>query len=172
MIEMIEQAAALMRALGESFGVDLQADNAGACAMRVDDRVDVTLRFESSPPALLAYAPIGELPHAGVEGVLRGILEANHVWDGTRGATWSLSGNEVVLSRLFPLEGLEVEPLAADLAVFVDIALAEQQLLEAGASASGVERAETRFGSPGRPILASDLPFAAGTMLLRGFIAP
>lgn len=159
MIDMSEQAAALLKALGDNFGLELRPDNAGACAMRVDDRVDVTLRYESSPPALLAYTPIGELPHDGVEGILRGLLEANHVWDGSRGATWSLSGNEVVLSRLFALEGLEVDPLAADLAVFVDIALAGQQLLETGASASVAAA-------------VPDMPFALGGMFPRGVIAP
>jgi Tir chaperone protein (CesT) family len=177
MIDMSEQASALMKALGENFGLELQTDNAGACAMRIDDRVDVTLRYEPNPPSLLAYAPIGELPHEGVEGVLRGLLEANHVWDGSRGATWSLSADEVVLSRLFPLEGLEVDPLAADLAVFVDIALAGQQLLLAGASAAGGQPLQaggtmSAATATDARFAAGDLPFAVGSMLPRGVIAP
>ena len=159
MIDMSEQAAALMKALGNNFGLELQPDGAGACAMRIDDRVDVTLRYEPNPPSLLAYAPIGELPHEGVEGVLRGLLEANHVWDGSRGATWSLSGDEIVLSRLFPLEGLEVDPLAAELAVFVDIALAVQVSVQAG-------------NSTATSVTARETPFAMAGMLPRGVIAP
>jgi Tir chaperone protein (CesT) family len=160
MIDMSEQAAALMKALGDNLGLDLQPDNAGTCAMRIDDRVDVTLRYESSPPALLAYAPIGELPHEGVESVLRSLLEANHVWEGSRGATWSLSGNEVVLGRLFPIEGLEVDSLAAELAVFVDVALRGQRSVQGMATAA-----------PGAA-MAPEMPFAMGAMLPRGFIAP
>lgn len=159
MIDMSEQAAALMKALGDNFGLELQPDGAGACAMRIDDRVDVTLRYEPNPPSLLAYAPIGELPHEDVEGVLRGLLEANHVWDGSRGATWSLSGDEIVLSRLFPLEGLEVDPLAAELAVFVDIALAGQVSVQAG-------------NSTATSVTAPEMPFAMAGMLPRGVIAP
>jgi hypothetical protein len=157
MIDISEQAFALMAALGHHFGLDLQPDDTGACAMRIDDRVDVTLRYEPNPPALLAYAPIGALPPDGVEGVFRSLLEANHVWDGSRGATWSLSGNEVVLSRLFPLEGLEFEPLAAELAVFVEVALAGQPSLQ-----SATHSASVPF----------EMPFAMGAMLPRGVIAP
>ncbi|WP_129781710.1 type III secretion system chaperone [Peristeroidobacter soli] len=157
MIDLSEQAFALMKALGDNFGLELHPDETGACAIRIDDRVDVTLRYEPSPPALLAYAPVGELPSGGVEAVLRGLLAANHIWDGSRGATWSLSGNEVILSRLFVLEGLEVEPLAAELAVFVEVALAEQQALQSTAPASPA---------------AFEVPLAMGAMLPRGAIAP
>lgn len=160
MIDTSEQAFALMKSLGDNFALELHPDESGACAMRVDDRVDVTLRYEPSPPALLAYAPVGELPLEGVEGVLRGLLEANHVWDGTRGATWSLSGNEVVLSRLFPLEGLEVDPLAAELGLFVDVALEGLQILESHASAAS------------HALAVPEASLVLGGMLARGIIAP
>lgn len=187
MIDMSAQASALMAALGHNFGLDLQPDGAGACAMRIDDCMDVTLRYEPNPPALLAYAPIGELPHEGTEGVLRGLLEANHVWDGSRGATWSLSGNEVVLSRLFALEGLEVDPLAAELASFVEVAIAGLQILQkaaeahAGVSEPAAFEASAPLASFGAPAAlhspgespAYGAPLGFGSMQLPpGAIAP
>jgi len=129
-MDIIQETAALVRSLGAGFGVELELDATGACGLRVDDRLDLTLRHEPSPPGLLVYAPVGILPEAPVEGVLRALLEANHVWDGTRGATWSLAGEEVVLSRLFPLANLEAGMLAAELAAFVEVALAGQQALQ------------------------------------------
>jgi hypothetical protein len=135
-MDMLEQVAALLRSLGASLGVPLHLDSAGACGMRIDDRLEVTLRYEPSPPALLAYSPVGDLPAGAIDGLLRTLLEANHVWDGSRGATWSLSGESVVLSRLFPLPELESEILATELAVFVEVALAGQQALQPSSPAS------------------------------------
>jgi hypothetical protein len=143
MIDMSEQALTLMKAIGSRFGVDLAIDHAGACGMRVDDRIDVTLRYETNPPAILAYAVAGDLPRQDEAATLRGLLEANHVWDGSRGATWSLDNDRVVLSRLFALQGgLEIEPFIADLEAFVDVALTQQRALESeqtvGVAASSV----------------------------------
>lgn len=148
MIDMLEQVSPLLRSLGASLGVPLQLDSAGACGMRIDDLLDVTLRYEPSPPALLAYSLVGDLPAGSVEGLLRVLLEANHVWDGSRGATWSLSGEGVVLSRLFPLPGLETETLAAELAVFVEVALTGQQVLQ---SSSPTYTGQTRHVETGLP---------------------
>lgn len=124
-----EQAAALMKQVGADLGLELRPDALGACGLRIDDRLDVTLRYEPNPPSLLFYSPVGWLPDAPSEGLLRHLLEQNHVWDGSRGATWSLSGEELVLSRLFALEGLQAETLCAELATFVEVALAGQQTL-------------------------------------------
>ncbi len=102
-----EQAAALLRSVGAGLGLELQPDSTGACGLRIDDRLDVTLRYEPNPPSLLAYSHVGALPDGPVEDLLRRLLEENHVWDGSRGSTWSLSGGSVVLSRLFALAELE-----------------------------------------------------------------
>jgi hypothetical protein len=127
---MLDEAIALMKSLGASFGFDPQPDAAGACGLRIDEKLDVTLRYEPTPPALLLYAPIGELPEPAPAGVLRRLLEENHVWERTRGATWSLSGDTVILSRLLSLPGLEPEPLFAEFGTFVNVALEGQRKLE------------------------------------------
>ena len=51
------------------------------------------------PPALLAYAPVGALPASGADAVLRRLLAANHVWEGSQGATWSVHDGQVTLAR-------------------------------------------------------------------------
>jgi len=129
-----QQAHSLMRALGMSLGIELVPDADGAVGIRVDDRLDLTLRYEASPPGLLAYCAVGTLPQGAIAGIMRSLLEANHVWEGSRGATWSLSGDEVVLSRMFALQDLDGAVLLADLAVFVDLAAAGQRMLEGTAA--------------------------------------
>ncbi|THF57274.1 type III secretion system chaperone [Pseudothauera rhizosphaerae] len=128
-----EQAGALLRAVGGGLGLDLALDGDGACGLRIDDRLDLTLRVEAEPPALLAYAVAGTLPAEGREAVLRRLLAANHLWESSRGATWALNGDDVVLEKLIPLAGLEPETLAGELARFIDVARAEQEAL-AGAA--------------------------------------
>ncbi len=146
-MNMLEDASALIKALGAALGMELQLDATGSCGVRFDDALDVTLRYESSPPALLVYARTGDLPEGSVAEVLRELLEDNHVWDRTNGATWSLSGDTVVLSRLLPLEGLEPDPLLAALAIFVEVALEGQRRL---ASPRGVSATATQ--APGMPL--------------------
>jgi hypothetical protein len=138
-MNMIDEAAALLRVLSADLGVELEFNASGACGLRIDDALDITLRHELSPPGLLAYASVGALPKGPVEWPLRSLLEANHLWDRTRGSTWSLAGDEVILSRFLPLPGLEAAALSTALADFVEVALAGQRALQpTGASgASG-----------------------------------
>ncbi len=143
-----EQAAALLRSVGAGLGLELQPDSTGACGLRIDDRLDVTLRYEPNPPSLLAYSHVGALPDGPVEDLLRRLLEENHVWDGSRGSTWSLSGGSVVLSRLFALAELEAETLSSELATFVDVALSGQEVLSS--------RPVSALGGPQRMPLLRD----------------
>jgi hypothetical protein len=131
----IDEAGALLRVLSTDFGVELEFNASGACGLRIDDALDITLRHELSPPGLLMYASAGALPDGPVEWLLRSLLEDNHLWDRTRGSTWSLAGSEVILSRFLPLPGLEAATLSEALAAFVEVALAGQRSLQpAGAS--------------------------------------
>ena len=147
-MDSLDEVSALLRSLGASLGVELQLETVGACGLCVDDRLEITLRYEPSPPALLAYSAVGDLPVGSAEELLRALLEANHVWEESRGATWSLYDDGVVLSRLFPLPGLESDTLAAELAAFVEVALAGQQVLRSSQSA---ERTEAAAAVPALP---------------------
>lgn len=120
----------LLHALGQALGLPVELDADGACGLRVDERLELTLRLEEQAAALLAYAPVGALPAAQTEAVLRRLLAANHVWEGSEGATWSLQDGQVALARLWPLGGLDAARLERELARFVDVALAEQARLQ------------------------------------------
>lgn len=129
-MNMTDEAGALLRVLSADFGAELEFNASGACGLRIDDALDITLRHELSPPGLLLYASAGSLPDGPVEWLQRGLLEDNHLWDRTRGSTWSLAGGEVILSRFLPLPGLEAATLSEALAVFVEVALARQRALQ------------------------------------------
>ncbi len=160
-MDTFEQALALMRAAGEGLGAQLEPDETGACGLLIDDRLEVTLRYEPTPPAVLLYCPVGELPQQRVAAALRHLLEANHLWEGGRGATWSLAGGEAVLSRLLPLEGLETQVLLAELASFVDVALEAGQLLAEPADAT--DTTDTTDTEPSAGKLPEMLPSNAIT---------
>lgn len=128
-MDLHEQAGALVRTLGDSWGITLALDADGACGLRIDDSLDLTLRLEPPQQALLAYAQVLALPDANAEGVLRHLMAANHVWEQSQGATWSLHGGQITLARLLPLQDLDAQQLSRALASFVDVARTEQQRL-------------------------------------------
>ncbi|QXL83611.1 type III secretion system chaperone [Comamonas sp. NLF-1-9] len=131
-----EQADALLRALGNALGLPLVPDADGACGLRIDERLELTLRLHEPQAALLVYAQVGTLPAVQPETVLRRLLAANHVWEGSQGATWSLLGEQLTLSRLWPLQDLDAAGLAEGLARFAEVALAEQTRLSAPGASS------------------------------------
>jgi Tir chaperone protein (CesT) family len=124
------ETLALMRALGAGLGVALEPDASGACGLRVDDRLDLTLACEERRAALLVTADVGRLPLDPPEAVLRRLLAANLPADGSD-ATWSLVDETIVLWRRFPLAALDADALATELAGFVSLAFAEQASLAA-----------------------------------------
>ncbi|MBW7899903.1 MAG: type III secretion system chaperone [Rhodocyclaceae bacterium] len=141
-----EHADALVRALGDTLQLKLALDAGGACGLRIDDRLELTLRLENHPPALLAYAQIGALPAGGADGVLRRLLAANHIWEGSQGATWSLHDDQLALARLLPLAGLDAGQLARELARFADVARTEQDRLQRPGGALSPEAGRPPFG--------------------------
>ncbi|MCD2512392.1 type III secretion system chaperone [Comamonas endophytica] len=129
-MDIYEQASALLLGLGSTLGIALALDADGACGLRVDDRLELTLRLEPRQQALLAYAQVHALPETGAESVLLHLMAANHVWEESQGATWSLHGGQLTLARLLPLRDLDAGQLAQELARFADVALGEQQRLQ------------------------------------------
>ena len=130
MTDLQRETFALMRALGAGLGVALEPDASGACGLRVDDRLDVTLACEERRAALLVTADVGRLPLEWPEAVLRRLLAANLPADASD-ATWALVDDTIVLWRRFPVAALDAAALATELAGFVGLAFAEQASLAA-----------------------------------------
>ena len=110
----------LISALGERIGVDLAAED-GSCVINVDDMV-VTLMNLPDSGRLAVYGEIGDPPPEGLEQLLSAMLEANHLFAGTAGATISRDHEtgRFHLCRHEPLAILNADTLAAILQSFVN----------------------------------------------------
>ena len=96
-------------ALGEEFGVELSAED-GAASFEVSsddgdfEPVNFTLSYEPEGEMLLISADAGEVDlESGDEPLLK-MLEANHMYSGTEGASFCLDGSRAKLERLISLE--------------------------------------------------------------------
>ena len=96
-------------ALGAEFGVELSGEG-GTASFEVASEdgdfepVDVTLTYEPEDDMLLVSVDVGAVdPEGGDEPLLK-MLEANHMYSGTEGASFCLDGSRAKLERLVSLE--------------------------------------------------------------------
>lgn len=111
-----------IEALGKKIGVPLQVDDEGACVLSVDD-MTVTLQSIAEIEAAGFWGEIGEPPPQGLEKLLSAMLEANHMFRGTGGATISRDSetDRFFLCRILDLRSLDAEAFAAALERFVNV---------------------------------------------------
>ena len=110
----------LISGLGSKIGVELTSED-GECVINVDDMV-VTLMSLPDSDRLAVYGEIGDPPPEGLEQLLSAMLEANHLFAGTAGATISRDHEtgRFHLCRQEPLAILNADTLAAILQSFVN----------------------------------------------------
>ena len=110
----------LISGLGSKIGVELTSDD-GSCVINVDDMV-VTLMSLPDSDRLAVHGEIGDPPPEGLEQLLSAMLEANHLFAGTAGATISRDHEtgRFHLCRQEPLAILDADSLAALVESFVN----------------------------------------------------
>ena len=110
----------LISGLGSKIGVELTSDD-GSCVINADDMV-VTLMSLPDSDRLAVYGEIGDPPPEGLEQLLSAMLEANHLFAGTAGATISRDHEtgRFHLCRHEPLAILDADSLAALVESFVN----------------------------------------------------
>ena len=110
----------LISGLGSKIGVELTSDD-GSCVINVDDMV-VTLMSLPDSDRLAVHGEIGDPPPEGLEQLLSAMLEANHLFAGTAGATISRDHEtgRFHLCRQEPLAILNADTLAALVESFVN----------------------------------------------------
>ena len=110
----------LISGLGSKIGVELTSDD-GECVINVDDMV-VTLMSLPDSDRLAVHGEIGDPPPEGLEQLLSAMLEANHLFAGTAGATISRDHEtgRFHLCRQEPLATLDADSLAALVESFVN----------------------------------------------------
>ena len=110
----------LISGLGSKIGVELTSDD-GSCVINADDMV-VTLMSLPDSDRLAVHGEIGDPPPEGLEQLLSAMLEANHLFAGTAGATISRDHEtgRFHLCRHEPLAILDADSLAALVESFVN----------------------------------------------------
>ncbi len=111
----------LTKALSAKLDIAPLKPEDGVCSLEIDDMI-VSLVEVAASDALLLHGIIGDPPPTadGRFGVL--LLQANHLFRGTEGATLSQDpeSKEYALQRQFPLALLDADSLAAELERFVN----------------------------------------------------
>ena len=110
----------LIAAFGAKIGVALVADNE-SCVVGVDD-MTVTFLHLDEADKISIYGEIGETPQDGIEELLSTMLEANHLFAGSAGATLLRDKNtgRFCLCRVEPLALLDADSFACVMESFVN----------------------------------------------------
>lgn len=110
-----------IEALGREIGVELGVNNDGACVLSVDD-MTVTLQNLPEFESVGFWGEIGEPPPQQLEKLLSVMLEANHMFKGTGGATISRDSEtgRFYLCRLLDLRSLDAAAFNGALERFVN----------------------------------------------------
>lgn len=110
-----------IEALSRQIGVPLRVDEEGACVIAVDDMA-VTLQSLQQTDSVGFWGEIGEPPPQGLELLLSAMLEANHMFAGTGGATISRDpgSGRFYLCRVLDLRCLDAEAFSSALERFVN----------------------------------------------------
>ena len=110
----------LISGFGRKIGIELTAEDE-TCVIKVDDMV-VTIMSLPTCGRLAVHAEIGEPPPHGLERLLSSMLESNHLFVGTAGATISRDPEtgRFHLCRQESLDVLDVDALAVLVESFVN----------------------------------------------------
>jgi len=117
--------ADLLKELGERIGggLDLTPDDSGVVTLSVDDvRVMIIDLDEMASVAFYSSVAVPP-PEEHLERLYQAVLEANHAFSSTTGATLSLNHEtgEIYLCRALPVASLDVDTLAQALEDFVNV---------------------------------------------------
>ncbi len=98
-----------IKSLGAEFGAELKIADGVAAFTAFDDGgegMDVVLRQVENQECADVSADLGELPPEGAEDLMMRMLEANHMFGGTGGASLSIEGDRAQLERRVSLAEL------------------------------------------------------------------
>ena len=110
-----------IEALGREIGVELGVNTEGGCVLSVDD-MTITLQNLPEFESVGFWGEIGEPPPQQLEKLLSVMLEANHMFKGTGGATISRDSEtgRFYLCRLLDLRCLDAAAFTSALEKFVN----------------------------------------------------
>ncbi|MBQ7179582.1 MAG: type III secretion system chaperone [Victivallales bacterium] len=111
----------LVKELGSRIGIELAFDADGICAFKADDMVIVLHNLNDYEIALVG--DIGEPPLDGLESLYRTMLEANHLFGGTGGATISFDAerDSFALVKIFDTRPLDADTFIEAVSKFTSV---------------------------------------------------
>ena len=99
-----------MESLGAELGVPLSVEDGKACFEAVPagggDVIEIDFKELLEGVVAVMSADLGEMPKEGAEALMKDMLEANHLFDGTGGATFSVDDGRIKLERYVRFEDL------------------------------------------------------------------
>lgn len=128
-------AQELATALGLQAGIsDLILDENGACALKDESGLVVTIEHPEGSDQLYVCAPVGSVPTGDEDEIFRKCLTANFLGFETGGASLALddSRNELVLWFTYPLAALTTENFPPMISRFLKTAQEWRQKLGVG----------------------------------------
>ena len=113
----------LIKGLAEKAGIagEVQIDDEERCLLEFDG-MNVVIQGVDAAHAVAFIAPVGEPPPEQSERLYRMLLEANHIFEGTGGATLSVNpdGGYVYLCQQLDARSLDVDEFAKALEQFLN----------------------------------------------------
>ena len=114
------EANELINELGKRLGIELELEE-GACTIMAGD-LFVTMNAFSELDAIVLTGDLGEPQPENLENLYKTMLEANHLFNGTAGATLSLNHetNCFSLCKALPCRLMDIDSFYAEIERFVN----------------------------------------------------
>jgi len=120
----------LIDALGKKLGLELEVSAEGDCTLGVDD-MTLTIQHLEEVDVVAVWGKIASAPPQGQEQLYAAMLEANHLFKGTGGATISREqdSGDFFLCRVDEMKSLDSDQFVDRLERFVNTLEAWQKLV-------------------------------------------
>lgn len=143
------EATELITALGSALGIELKLDAEGTCAFSADETT-ITINHLGQFDVLVLSGDLGEPPPERLEALYEAMLEANHLFAGTGGATLSRDSEtgHFAICRALPCRALDADSFYAQVEQFVSTVEAWTKLV---ANFRAVPAVATRAHLPAAP---------------------
>ena len=119
----------LIAGLGKSIGMELKVQD-GLCGVNADG-VPIIMRYIEPYGIVYIHADLGEPPPQGLETLYRKLLDSNHAFQATSGATLSVNPEtgSVRLQRFDPYDVIAAAGASKVLVLFANVAAAWSALV-------------------------------------------
>ncbi len=121
----------LIKAFGKGMGLELEPDDSGSCTFAADS-FSITLTALPELECIALTADLGDPPPEKPEALYRMMLEANHLFHATNGATLSVNGENghIALCSIFPSISADAKSFTAAVERFANTCEAWSGIIE------------------------------------------